>query len=170
MITLLACNFPSIRYPPTATPSPLPTATVLPPTESFTATPGLPFDDAGPLFAGLCFKFLQTLSGQTLVLDTPDDLNALYDRVDQSKLCRDPAARQSFDFSARQIVGTVLTGQGCTLDISYLGDHLDDTTHQRIVLLSAVIGGDCEYDLVRPLWLAIERPPEGYTTAIRFGS
>jgi hypothetical protein len=164
-----ACNFP-VRQP-TPAPSPTPSATSIPTvevTEQPARLPGLPYDDAGSVLAGLCFSFLQSLADHTLVLDSPADLAKLYDAVDASKQCRGAVERKSFDFSTRQIVGFMAVGTGCSLDLIYDHTELDESTHQRIILFHSRIDGDCPYDLVRPLWLAVER--QGYTTQIRIAA
>jgi hypothetical protein len=164
-----ACNFP-VRQP-TPTPSPIPSATPLPTvevTEQPARLPSMPYDDAGSVLAGLCFGFLQTLSNHTLVVDSAADLAKLYDAVDASKQCRGAVERKPFDFSARQIVGFVAVGTGCSLDVIYDRTELDESAHQRTIVFQSRIDGDCPYDLVRPLWLAVER--QGYTTQIRIAT
>jgi len=164
----LACNLPIGR--PTATPAPVPSTTPtveILPSLALTPSPTMPFPDAGSVLAGVCFSFLQALNGRTVVLDSPRDLAAFYNQVDASNQCRDSATRQSFDFSNQQIVGTVVTGEGCTVDLAYDSAELDDKTRQRTLVFRAVVRGDCPYDLVRPVWLAVDRPPPGYTTQIR---
>jgi hypothetical protein len=161
-----ACNFP-VRQP-TPSPSPTPSAAPSPTvevTEQPTQLPNVPYDDAGSVLAGLCFSFLQSLAEHTLVLDSAADLAKLYDAVDTSKQCRGAVERKSFDFSARQIVGFVAVGTGCGLDLIYDHTELDESAHQRIIVFRSRIDGDCPYDLVHPLWLAVER--QGYATQIR---
>src|SRR4051794_20694749 len=91
VLSAIACNLP-MGLPP-ASPTPLPSPTPTP--EQVTASPQpapsatLPFPDASSVLAGVCFSFLETLDGQTVVLDSPRDLSAFYDQVDKSKRCRD---------------------------------------------------------------------------------
>ena len=167
-----ACNFPTRQ--PTVTPSPVSSPTAEPTlaaslaVSTATVPPAVPYDDAGAVLAGLCFSFLQTLGSHTLVLDSPADLTKLYDAVDTSKQCRGTVERKSFDFSKRQIVGYVVTGTGCSVDLFYDHTDVDDNAHQRIVMFRSQISGDCPYDLVHPIWLAVER--QGYTTQIRLST
>jgi hypothetical protein len=170
-LSAVACNLLSGR--PTPNPTPLPSPVITPvelistPSPPPAPTATLPFPDASALLAGVCFSFLETLDGQTVVLDSPRDLAAFYDQVDSSKRCRDTVTRQQFDFSSGQIIGTVITGMGCTVGVSYEGTERDDQAHQRTVVFRASVGGDCPYQLVHPLWLLVERPLPGYTTRVR---
>ncbi len=165
---VLACNFPNRQPTPvpfTATPQPSPIPAMASPAP--TPTIESPYPNANSIMAGVCFSFLQTLDGTTVVLDSERDLSAFYDQVDKSKRCRDPVPHQQFDFSTRQIVGTVLTGEGCAIDLAYDHTDLDENTHQRTIGFRAAVSGDCAYDLVRPIWLSIERPASGYTTNLQ---
>jgi len=174
VLAALACNFPIHEQTPA--PSATPTLVVPTPAPPAPDTPlptpriQLPYDDASALFAGVCFNFLQTLAGQTLVFNTPGELAAFYDRVNQSKQCRDVVAPQPFDFGARQIVGTVATGKGCQIDTRFERIDTDANARQRRIVFQATPVGDCGYDLARPLWLAIARPPDGYTNVIQLTS
>ncbi len=164
----LACSLPIGR--PTTTPAPVASATPTAqaaPTIAWTPPPTLPFPDASSVLVGVCFRFLQALDGKTIVLDSSRDLAAFYNQVDASEQCRDSAARQDFDFSNRQIVGTVVTGEGCAVDLAYDSTELDDKNRRRTLVFRVVVRGDCPYELVRPVWLAVDRPPSGYTTQIR---
>jgi hypothetical protein len=127
---------------PTGTPSPVPT---------------MPYADAGPVLAGVCYGYLQTLSGQAIILNSASDLTAFYNQVDRSRRCADAVSRQPFDFTASKIVGTVITGQGCGLDATY--DHVegDSASGKQTIVVKAQIKGDCPYDLVRPVWLVVAR-------------
>lgn len=174
VLAALACNFPTVDVTPMpgATPSPpslSTTLTFLPTsvTRLPTATIQLPYEDVSPIFVGICFNFLQTLAGQTVVLNSSAELAAFYDRVDISKQCRDAVARHEFDFSARQIIGTVAAGKGCQIEVRYNRIDMDANARQRRIVFQTTPVGDCDYGLVRPLWLAMQRPPDGYTTLIQ---
>jgi hypothetical protein len=162
ILAALACNLPTATSVPTATALPLPTPIVL--TASPGPSPTLPYPDANTVLAGVCFAFLQTLGGQTIILDSPRDLSQFYDQVDSSKRCKGAVERQAFDFSDRQIVGTVITGAGCAIGANYDRTAQDDAVKQRTIVFQVYVSGDCPYDLVRPLWLAVARPPAGYST------
>ena len=97
-----------------------------------------------------------------LTFDTPGDLNAFYNAVNDSKKCIGPVQRLNFDFSSQQVIGTVITGQGCTISLAYDRTTQDDEVKQRTVVMQAAIIGDCDYRLVEPLLIAVDRPPAGY--------
>ena len=163
VLVALACNLleePALTTTPRPTLIPLLTATATMPSAT------LPYADASAVFGGLCYDFLQTLNGQTIILDSPADLSAFYDRADQSKRCPDAAIRQDFDFAPNQIVGTAVTAKGCSLDATYDHIDLDDAARRRVVVFRLAVNGDCDYGLVRPIWMAIGRPPPGYTTQL----
>jgi hypothetical protein len=107
------------------------------------------------------------LDGQTITLNSQADLNALYNKVDESELCRGRVERRAFDFSTRQIIGTAITGEGCGIDLTYERTDQDDSRQQRTIILRAAVTGDCPYQLVRPVWISIERPASGHTTQIQ---
>src|SRR5438105_2514241 len=75
VLSAMACNLP--LHIPTANPtvSPLPSLTPAQVTSSVSPAPAatLPFPDASSVLAGVCFSFLETLDGQTVVLDSPRD-------------------------------------------------------------------------------------------------
>lgn len=183
MLLLPACLLPSGSLGPattsgaspavvlTATPiTLLPTQPSLGPSPAPTSLPTvtLPYPTADAALDGLCFDYLRTLAGKTIILDSDADLTALYDQVDKSKLCDGPVIRGSFDFSGQQVVGSVFEDQGCDVTLSHESTTLDDSVQQRIITLRAQLIGDCEYDLLYPVWFAIERPPAPYTTQIVF--
>ena len=187
LILTMACLLPSGSLKPSTPSLPTPTATltstpiqlptsdlnaapVQPPTELPTPLPTvtLPYATAESILGDLCFDYLRTLVGKTLILDSESDLIALYDQVDKSKKCDDPVTRGTFDFTAQQIVGSVFADQACDVMVSHESTALDDTAHLRIITLRATLLGECEYDLVYPIWFALDRPPATYTTQIQF--
>lgn len=159
---------PSLESP-TSTPIPF-----TPPSPSSTPeptpTPALPFPDASAIFEGVCFQYLRTLGGQTITLNSQADLNAFYNKVDESELCRDRVERKTFDFSARQIIGTAITGEGCGINLTYERTDQDDSRQQRTIVLRAAVSGDCPYELVRPIWMIVERPASGYSTQLQIST
>lgn len=152
----ISCNLQIVR--PIVTPAPTPTPT-LPPSA------GMPYDDASPILAGICFDYLLRIEGQIVILDSQADLNALYSRVDRADICAERVARKEFDFSAYQIVGTVVSGVGCTAQIVYDGTRKDEAARTQTIELRYVISDNCPYHLVRPVWLAV--PRSEYTTTIQ---
>ena len=176
VLAALACN---LLQGPTLTTTPAPTLIPLLPATSATSTTSatfaiptatLTYTDASAVLGGLCYDFLQTLNGQTIILDSPADLSAFYDRADQSKRCPDAVRRQDFDFGPNQIIGTAVTARGCSLGATYDHTALDDAARLRVVVFQLAVNGDCDYGLVRPIWMAIDRPPPGYTTQLRLSA
>jgi hypothetical protein len=136
------------------------------PTETPQPTLNMPYIDASGLMQGVCFKYLVTLDGQSLTFDSPGDLNAFYNAVNESKKCVGPVQRREFDFSNKQVIGTVITGQGCGITLAYDRTIQDDGLKQRTVIMQAAITGDCGYFLVQPLLIAADRPPAGYKSLL----
>src|SRR5258708_29674228 len=66
-------------------------------------TTTLPYPMSDNILGDICFDFLRSLVGSTIVLDSAADLTALYEKVDRSKKCDDPVTRGSFDFTTQQI-------------------------------------------------------------------
>jgi hypothetical protein len=135
-----------------------PSATPLP-------TLALPYEDASNLMVGVCFKYLATLDGQNIDLASNGDLVAFYTAVNKSKKCADAAPTSRFDFSAKEVVGTVITGQGCDISLTYDRTDQNDAARQRQIVMHSSITGDCGYLLVEPLLIAIDRKP-GYKTQV----
>jgi hypothetical protein len=179
-----ATHTPTIYVSPTPTDTPTgtpqPTLTPLPPTAFLSATPppsdtpqptetpvptlDMPYGDVSYLLQGVCFKYMATLVDQALTFNAAGELAALYGRVDTSKACYERMSRQTFDFTNKQIVGTVISGQGCGLVVTYLRTDLDDNAKTRKIILSADSTGDCDYALLQPLLLSVDRI--GYTTQV----
>ena len=122
----------------------------------------MPYEDVSGLLQGVCFKYLATLDGQMIIFDSPGDLNAFYNAVNDSKKCIGPVQRRDFDFNTKQVIGMVITGQGCNISLAYDRTTQDDGLKQRTVVMQAAIAGDCGYGLVQPLLIAVDRPPSGY--------
>jgi hypothetical protein len=167
VLAALACN---LLEEPAPTATSVPSLAPTPPATAVIQTATLPYTDANAVLGGLCYDFLQTLNGQTIILDSPADLSAFYDQADKSKRCPDAVPRQDFDFAPNQIVGTAVTARGCSLDATYDHTDLDDAAQRRVVVFRLAVNGDCDYGLVRPIWLAIGRPPPGYTTQLRLSA
>lgn len=126
----------------------------------------MPYQDVSGLLQGVCFKYLATLDGQSLMFDSAGDLNAFYNAVNTSKKCVGVVQRGSFDFSSKQVIGTVITGQGCGITLAYDRSTQDDGLKVRTVIMQAAFTGDCGYGLVQPLLIAADRPPAGYRNIV----
>lgn len=165
-------SVPSV-VPNTATPNnttPTPTATFITdtpqPTETLPPTLDMPYADQSAILQGVCFAYLQSLDGQMLEFNAAGDLSTFYDAVNKSKKCPEASARHTFDFSSRQLVGTVVTGQGCGIVLSYSGTTQDSSTHNRVISIHAEINGSCPYLLVQPILLSIDRQSDGNTQVV----
>ncbi len=157
---LAACNLP-VRTPDTPIPPPA------------SPTPDMPIDqpiqDARHLLEGVCFEYLVEQANRLFVIETPFQLIQFYNEVDESERCRLPVARHAFDFETGHIlVGAVNVGTGCQAITDLLGLVRDDKERRIIVRVAWGVSGDCNYRLVRPFWVSLPRPPEGYTVALAF--
>jgi hypothetical protein len=157
---------PTATFTPTATYTPTPTFTPTP-TETLVPTVNAPYTNLSNLLDGVCFKFLETLAGDSIILDSQGDLNRLLQRVNDSKLCVEATPRKTFNFDSQQIVGTVIDATGCSLYLTYNQTALDTKTKTRNIFLTQTITGDCPYQLLMPVFFGIERPPDGYTTHLQ---
>lgn len=116
-----------------------------------------PWVDASAVTNAICFEAAFDAAGQVFVLRDEATLTAFYDGVDHSELCRHPVTRFPFDFEAGQVlVGLWNRGQGCTAQHDILGVNRDDSTHELTIRLGFSTEGDCNYELVRGFWIALE--------------
>ncbi len=166
LLTQAASVIPSSSVPPVTgvlgpTSTPLITVTPLP-TETPLPTLDMPYGDVSGLLGGICFKYLATLAGQSLAFSSTGDLAAFFDAANQSKKCQEFILRPAFDFSTKQILGTILTAQGCGIVLHYDRTDEDDKAQMRIIIIQATPTGDCPYTLVEPILLAVDRPAAGF--------
>ncbi len=137
MLLLAGCTLPKMAVEPTLTPVPM-------------------WQDASPVMAGICFEAAFDAAGQVFVLRDSPALSDLYDLADNSELCRQPVARETFDFrDGRVLVGLWSQGNGCTAEHEVID--MERYTAQRIISLRLrfTTGGTCPYELVRPFWIAL---------------
>jgi hypothetical protein len=144
-----------------------PAVVIVTATEFFTETPAptetlpppmtMPYGDSSDVLKGACFAYLQTLDGQQISFNSQGDLATFFDNINRSKKCPELAPAQTFDFSARQLIGTVITGQGCGFVLAYDHTETDDSAHTRTIIIRAATSGDCPYGLVQPMLLSVER-------------
>jgi hypothetical protein len=124
--------------------------------------------DARALFADVCFAFWEQQVNRPFVIDGPLALIQLYNAVDDSRLCRFPVTRQDFDFAARVLVGAINVGTGCRAYTDLLDVVTDDAARTVTVRVAWGVEGECDYRLVRPFWISLPRPPEGYAVQMSF--
>ena len=164
---IAACGVLDRREPVviTATPDAAQRAAAPAPTPALAAITGT-FANHTALLDGVCSEFLFASAGETFVWDTPDALAAFYDRVDNSGLCRRPAARGTFDFGGAVLAGAIHAATGCDAAFQVLGLAQDDITRTQTLSLALAVEPGCEYELVEPLVVAVPPPPDGYTLQI----
>ncbi len=106
---------------------------------------------------GICFEAAHALSGQVFVLTEQGQLDGLYEQIDRSNLCRHRMPRRTFDFSGRAVVGTwTYAPRGCTAQHDLTQIWRDDVARTMTLRYRFAVSGDCPYELVRPLWVAVE--------------
>ncbi len=116
-----------------------------------------PAPDAGTVMSGICFAAAQDAAGRFFVLRSAAELEHLFDLADNSRLCRRPVQRHDFDFSdGRVLAGLWSAAQGCTTQHEVVQWQRDDAARQIRLQLRLHSAGDCDYELVRPYWLALE--------------
>jgi hypothetical protein len=153
LIALIGCN---LTLPPAHIPPTLPRVLLEQPTPS--PTPPDPLnglEDAGAALAGVCFEAAYQRRDTPFVFGSENELARFYDEIDAAQHCRHPLARGAFDFSeGRKLVGVWSYGVGCTASHT-LTQQRDEAS--RTLRLSAVfsVEGDCSYELIRPLWVAV---------------
>jgi hypothetical protein len=126
--------------------------------------------DASALLEGICFEAAHAMSGQAFILTSQEQLNSLYDQINSSQLCRRPIARQTFDFLGRTVVGTwTYAPQGCTARHELVRVRRSDENRVLTLRYRFIVDGDCPYELIRPLWVAVENP-DSYDIRLAFAS
>ncbi len=135
-----------------AMPADTPTEVPMPPTP----TP-LPWTDASAVMNGLCFESVADAAEQLFVIRSAEELTRFYDLADESELCRHPVQRGDFDFSGGRILaGTWSRAIGCTARHEIVSVQRDDTAQTLAITLRLLVDADCNYELVRPFWIALD--------------
>lgn len=161
-LAALGCNLSAgPTLPPTSSPSippptTIPLAATLPPPVLETVA-GSPYFDAGPVLIDACFDFLRGVSGQQFAFDDEAALAGFYRQIDRSRVCPVTVRRYGFDFNRYRIIGTVIAAKGCSIALTYVRTTQDTSAGVATVGLRAETVGACAYDLIRPVWFAIER-------------
>lgn len=146
----------------------LPPDAPTPPSTSPTI-PTMIAQDAAGVMAGICFEAALDAAGQVFVLRSTEDLIRFYDLADNSTLCPQPVERLSFDFDNGQVLaGLWNTGIGCTARHEIDAMTRDDDSRQIIIQARFIVDGGCDYELVRPFWLALDQAA-GYEIDLRIG-
>ena len=122
--------------------------------------------DENPIMSGICFESANDATGQVFAFRNTEELSHLFDLSDNSRLCRRPAQRHTFDFSnGRVLAGLWSKGHGCAADHRLLAFNRDDNARTVDIRLRLVIEGDCDYELVRPFWVGLDNARD-YTITI----
>jgi hypothetical protein len=118
--------------------------------------PGL--RDVLPLMSGICFEAAYDAAGRVFVLRSAAELEAFYGLADNSRLCRRAVTRYPHDFAGGEVlVGTWTRGLGCTARHELLDAVRDDAARSLRLAFRFITEGDCPYELVRPLWIAVSQ-------------
>lgn len=139
----------------------LPTPTAPAPDSGPEIIPAPPIDsglltDANILISGVCFESAFDAKGRLFKFANSAALNQFYNLVDNSQLCRHPAKRYAFDFSAGHIIAGLWSyGHGCTARHDLLDTQRDDANRVLTLTLRFVTEGDCNYELIRPYWVSV---------------
>lgn len=137
----------------------IPGSTPVPPV---TPTPtGVQWRDAAQVMRGICFEAANDAAGQVFVLRDADDLQRFYDLADNSQLCRRPVERVPFDFEDDDVLaGLWSAGRGCVARHELIAIDRDETAQVTTFRLRFITEGDCDYELVRPFWVALAAHPD----------
>jgi hypothetical protein len=113
--------------------------------------------EADEVMRGICFEAALDAAGTVFVIRDDGELARFYDLADNSGLCRRPVERRPFDFSeGRLLAGLWSMGRGCTAQHEVIEILRDDEARALLIHVEFVTEGACNYELVRPFWLALE--------------
>ena len=139
---------------PTPTPSPKPEASPERSWQAMSLPAGL--RDALPLMSGICFEAAYDAAGRVFVLRSAAELETFYNLADNSRLCRRPVQRHTFNFADdTALIGTWTRGLGCTARHELIEVTRDETARTLRLRFRFIQEGSCAYELVRPLWIAV---------------
>lgn len=145
LLTLAGCNLVA-GLPQQSLVQDVPVPTVAPPQP-----------DANEVMAGICFASARDASARVFVLRSADELSRLFDLADNSRLCRQPVKRASFDFrGGRILAGLWSAGRGCKAQHEVVHWRRDEAARHFTLQLRLIVTGDCDYELLRPWWMALE--------------
>ncbi len=143
----------------TDTPTPVP-PTFIQSTQvpAATSTPDYGWEDVSYLVDSICFEAALNIAGQVFKITDTYTLEALYTRIDRSKICDDAVKHINFEFSnGETIVGLWSAGTGCNARHDVQSVYRDDTQQQETIQLRFITEGDCPYELLQPFWIALPR-------------
>lgn len=107
---------------------------------------------------GICFEAAQQYAGRLYVIRNIEQLSQFYNQVDSSQLCRHAITQYPFTFDNGQVLaGMWSAGNGCTALHEIVQFVRNDATRKITIVLRFTTEGQCDYELVRPFWMAIDR-------------
>ena len=113
--------------------------------------------DENAVMSGICFEAALDASGAAWILRSAEEHIRFYALADNSRLCRHPVQRHSFDFTeGRVLAGIWSAGMGCKARHDVLEVRQDDAAQTLTIRLDFVTEGDCNYELVRPFWIGLD--------------
>jgi hypothetical protein len=111
---------------------------------------------ANKVMEGICFESAFDAAGRTFVLRNDTDLTNLFDLADNSRLCRHPVSRGTFDYSTGSVLaGTWSKGIGCKARHDLMKVKTREDKKLIKIVLDFVTEGACNYELVRPYWVGV---------------
>jgi len=112
--------------------------------------------DVSELMSGICFESAFDARERIFILRTAFDHIRFYDDADNSRLCRRVVRRYPFNFDGGTVlIGVWNYGIGCTASHTIERVERDDTAKQIMIRARLSIEGECNYELLRPLWLSV---------------
>lgn len=112
--------------------------------------------DYSDVMAGICFEAAEDARGRTFIFRNAEEHILFYDLADNSRLCRRAVQRYPFDFgTGRALVAAWSGGRGCTAGHEIVNVDRSEPD-ELIITVRFYTDGDCQYDLIRPLGLAVE--------------
>jgi hypothetical protein len=152
LLLLASCNLD------TPNPSPLPNV-VIPSQTAIPAPSNILYGDLtdeSAVMAGICFEGAFDARGKIFLLKTALDHINFYDQADNARLCRRNVARMPFDFdNGAVLVGIWSYGRGCTSQHTITAYERDEEAKTITIRASFATQGDCNYELLQPLWIGV---------------
>lgn len=153
--------------PPAATATVIRTASA--PQRHTTPVPTLftdvePYDNVTYLLDGVCFEYLFANQGNQWLWQSPADLIRFFDDVDSAELCAIPVQRAIFDFTEHSVLAAISFGQGCDAAHQLTATSVDDAEATITLFAQFIIQPGCDYELVQPVAIAVQKPDNGNYT------
>jgi hypothetical protein len=162
MLILAGCNIQTDTIVPT-----LPNIVIESATEAPLSTPSTEYTDASLVMSGLCWGAMFELRDTPFVIMNAEQHIEFYNQVDQLQRCPRPITRYPHDFNdGSALVGIWSYGMGCTAQHTITNFERDEATQTINIQAQFTTQGECNYELLRPLWLSIPNVQEFQITLI----